>query len=225
MAKKRRRKLFGAALASWRKAHRKPSKKRRKSRRKNPHSCAPWANPKRRTSRRRRKSYSRARRYSRRRRSNPLRLPSIPSFRGIAKDTQSGLLAAVAISGALVATVWATRQLESRVQAVSSGAPNLLMKIAVATAVSMAAARVLRGNQQMKIAATGAAFLPLLGEGVGRFVPQLTGFVPAIAMAPGASAPAAPARLGMYPGARLSDSMLNAELEAELDADSEMGTY
>lgn len=220
MARKKRRKLYGAALTAWRKAHRKNPKRRRKSR-KNAHCAtrvnAPWANPK-----RKRRSYRKARRsYSRRRRSNPFRMPAIPSFKGAFGDAQKGIIGALAISGAVVAVIWGTRQLEQRVPAVSSGIPNLLMKLAVATAASMVAARVLKGQDRLKTVASAAVFLPLLGEGAMRFAPQFAGFVPSI----GGGSAMAPARLGMTPGDRLSDYTLDAELDAGLESDSERSMY
>lgn len=220
MARKRRRKLYGAALTAWRKAH--PKRRKKSRRRKNAH-CATWANaalanPRRKS---RRKSYRKARRYSRRRRSNPFRLPAVPSFRGALGDAQKGIMGALAISGAVVAVIWGTRQLEQRVPMVSSGVPNLLMKLAVATAASMVAARVLKGQDRLKTVASAAVFLPLLGEGVYRFAPQFAGFVPAI----GGGSAMAPAKLGMTPGDRLSDYTLNAELEAGLESESESSMY
>lgn len=154
--------------------------------------------------------------------SNPFKLPS---YRGVIGDLQAGAIAAVALGGAFYASRMIGNLASRYVPGAHAGIPRFLVKLGVATATVWAAKQVTRDPGLRKVVLAGAYF-PLVVETVAMVAP---GVAMQMAVVPALPAPAAAsgvsAYLGMPPGDRLSDYTLNAELEAELETDSEFGIY
>ena len=226
--RKKRRKLYGAALkAHQKKVGRKRSYKKRsyKRRRRN----KPWNK-----GRKLRKwkgvgSYSRKSSVKRhRRRVNPMarfRLPALPTARGMMVDVQRGVVAGAVLLGTFIGASWVGRQLERVVPGTQVGLPNLLLKMGTALGVVYLSRMAIR-QPQLRQVAIGGAFFPLALEGIAMIAPGLAAQVPAIgAAALPAPAPAGGGMLSMPPGPRLSDYTMDAELEAGLETESESGMY
>ena len=227
MAKRKRRKLYGAALAAHqKKAGRKnPKRRTRRKARKNPlkkaHRYWPQtkknkdgSKPKIKRSRAHVSSYNRnpKRRTTRRRRN-----PGMFGMNQMGSTALQGLMGAGVILGTILAVGYANRQLE-RWQTTQVGWGNIAGKLAIAVAGGVAATWLVRKgklSREMGYAVTGAAFAPLLLGGVARFMPQLAAQV-SLAEEDGSMYAQLEAPMG--PG---SEAAVQAELEAQLEDEAE----
>ena len=147
------------------------------------------------------------------------KLPKLPTMGGLVGDLQKGLIAAGVLAGTYMAANWVGRQ---AVRWVPPGVPGFLVKAGTALGVVYLSRMVVRDPGLRKVSTAGA-FFPLTLEVVSMVAPGLAAQV-VLPSVTGLPAPAAQAAgvLGMYPD---SERMLGAELEAELETDTEMSLY
>ncbi len=149
-----------------------------------------------------------------------MKLPKLPSVGGIVGDLQKGLIAAGVLAGTYIAANWVGRQASRLPLPV----PPFVTKLGVALGVVYLSRMVVRDPGLRKVSLAGA-FFPLTLEAISMVAPGLASQV----LMPSASLPGpipgSDIALGMPPGNRLSDYTLDAELEAELDMDSEFGAF
>jgi len=225
---RKKRKLAGAALAAYRKKRGLGSRKRKRS--------ASKAAP-RKTRRKRHLVAAHSRRggavsgYSRKGArvkkhwSNPF---GLPSFGGMTRDIQDGILAAATLGAAFWGSRWLGNLAVRYIPGTNSGLPRWLTKLAVATGTVMVARRITRDPGLRKVA-LAAAYFPIAVEGLGMVAPGIASEMAFAPMLPAPSSAPKPsgmsAYLGMPPGPRLSDYTLDAELEAQLEQDMEYGVF
>lgn len=187
MARRRRRKLYGAALRSWRKA-------RRKCRH---HSNSP--DPRRRHHRRRYRC------------NQALRMPRMPGMGQAGKTIMDSTFAVLTVGWTLMVTNWIAAQIQRTVPGVSGPWAGIAVKIGAASLVVWGANQVIRDPGLRKVALAGAAFVPV-SELIGRFVPQVAAALPApiLPKIPGLGMPPGD-RLSDY----TLDAALEAELQQE----------
>jgi hypothetical protein len=207
MARKRR-KLFGAALAAHQKklAHRNPSRRRRHRR-----------NPARRHARRasvvvvnRTRRHRRHRRYT----SNPL----FPRPSGALQSAVNvGSLVAVFFA-ALTASAWANNKAQMSVGWMNESENKNLIGKALLAALGVLAVRKFVKNPNYKAVAYVGVAAPLGVQLVEKFAPQIGNMIPLLSSAP---APAPKAAAGAAPKALSLGASLNANLQARLNAELE----
>ena len=232
MAKRKRRKLYGAALAAHQKKKgggkrrkaRRPSKRRASSRRRpvrasRKHAYIPQTKRNKDGSRPRiKRSRSHVHDYMRnpRKRRHARRNPGLFGMNQMGSTAMQGLMGAGVILGTILAVGYANRQLE-RWQTTQVGWGNIAGKLAIAVAGGVAATWLVRKgklSREMGYAVTGAAFAPLLLGGVARFMPNLAAQVSLAdedGMAAQLEAPMGPE----------SEAAVHAELEAQLEDEAE----
>lgn len=238
MAKRKRRKLYGAALAAHQKKkggsrRRKPSKRRASARRRPVAAKRSYRRKSRyipqtkynkdgtrpRIKRSRAKVHNYMRNPRRRRRN-----PGVFGMNQLGSTAMQGLMGAGVILGTILAVGFANRQLE-RFQMTQVGWGNIAGKLAIAVAGGVAATWLVRRNKlsrEMGYALTGAAFAPLLLGSVARFMPQLASQVSLAQEGNGDGE-------GMY--AQLEAPMgpdseaVAAELEAQLEEEAEASMF
>lgn len=235
MAKRKRRKLFGAALAAHQKKAgkgrgrkaRRPSKRRASARRRpvrasRKHAYIPQtkrnkdgSRPRVKRSRAHVSDYMRnPKRRSARRRKNP----GMFGMNQLGSTALQGLMGAGVILGTILAVGYANRQLE-RFQMTQVGWGNIAGKLAIAVAGGMAATWLVRKgklSKEMGYALSGAAFAPLALGVVARYMPQIAAQVSLAEEDEGSMYAQLEAPMG--PG---SEAAVHAELEAQLEDEAE----
>jgi len=230
MARKRRKKLYGAALkahqkkagGSRRRKARRPSKRRATSRRRprrasRKHAYIPQTKYNKDGSRPRvKRSRAKVHKYmrnARRRRRNP----GMFGMNQLGSTALQGLMGAGVILGTILAVGYANRQLE-RFSATQVGWGNIAGKLAIAVAGGVAATWLVRKgklSKEMGYALSGAAFAPLALGVVARYMPQIAAQV-SLAEEDGGMYAQLEAPMG--PG---SEAAVHAELEAQLEDEAE----
>jgi hypothetical protein len=229
MAKKKRRKLAGAALAAHQAKVAKKSRKSSKRRKSAPKASAPAPSRKRRSSKRKSGGTRSLARAKSQRRRHPVKAHKRRGGRvhsyarhgafvrkhmsnpSIGAVTMEGLMAAGIILGSVLVVGYANGQL-GRWSKTSSGWGNLAGKLAIALGAGLGAHYAARKGYLSKASAyavTGAAFAPLVLAGVASFAPAIAGRVTL-------ANEDTDAPQGMAGGNGLQ-AQLEAELQAELN--------
>lgn len=237
MAKQKRRKLYGAALAAHQKKagkssrkRRKPSKRRASARRRpvaskrKAHRYIPQTKRNKDGSRPRvKRSRAHVSDYMRNpKRRKARRNPGMFGMNQLGSTAMQGLMGAGVILGTILAVGYANRQLE-RWSATQLGWGNIAGKLAIAVAGGVAATWLVRKgklSKEMGYAVTGAAFAPLALGVVARFTPALASQV---TLAQDEDGMSAQLEAPMGPS---SEAAIQAELEAQLeDEESEASMF
>lgn len=148
-------------------------------------------------------------------------MPKLPTAGQFTRQLQDGVWASLTLMGTFIASAWLGRQAQRWMPA---AVPAFLTKLAVAAGTVSVAGMVVRDPKLRSVSLAGA-FFPLVLEGVSMVTPGLAAQVPIVGAAALPAPQPASGTVGMAPGNRLSDFALGAELEAELEQDSEMGVY
>lgn len=146
---------------------------------------------------------------------------------GFAGDIYDGALYASTLALAIIGSQWINRQAERMFPQASVGFPNVLLKLATATAVIWGSKQVLRNPALKNVALAGAAY-PLFTDALVQFAPGIATQVPSIGVATSPMV-AVPAQGGVGVGAEFLGAGMDegplSELSAELEQDSDMSMY